>query len=80
MSVRFSERPTCSIQEACEATSLGRSYLYELIAAGKVRKIKLGKKTLIDVPSLLAVVAGERPTGDEMVAWLDALERKGGVA
>jgi excisionase family DNA binding protein len=56
MSVRFSERPVCSIQEASEATSLGRSYLYELIAAGIIRKTKLGKKTLIDVPSLLAAV------------------------
>jgi excisionase family DNA binding protein len=64
MSVRFSESPTCSIKEACEATALGRSYLYELIVAGKVRKIKLGKKTLIDVPSLLAAV-GARQMLDE---------------
>jgi excisionase family DNA binding protein len=56
MSVPFNERPTCSIKEACEATALGRSFLYELIADGKIRRIKLGKKTLIDVPSLLAAV------------------------
>jgi excisionase family DNA binding protein len=77
MSVRFNERPTCSVTEACEATSIGRSYLYELIAAGKIRKIKLGKKTLIDVPSLLAAVAGERPSARDMLGWLD---KQGGVA
>jgi excisionase family DNA binding protein len=65
--VRFSERPTCSIKEACEATALGRSCLYELIAAGKVRKIKLGKKTLIDVRSLLIAV-GVRQMMDRSAA------------
>jgi excisionase family DNA binding protein len=56
MSVPFSERPTCSVKEACEATALSCSSLYELIAAGKIRKIKLGKKTLIDVRTLLIAV------------------------
>jgi excisionase family DNA binding protein len=67
MSVPFSERPTCSVSEACAATSLGRSYLYELIAAGKVRKIKLGKKTLIDVRTLLIAV-GVRQMMDRSAA------------
>jgi excisionase family DNA binding protein len=76
MSVPFSERPTCSVNEACAAIPVGRSYLYELIAAGKVRKIKLGKKTLIDVPSLLAAVRGDaqRPSARDMFDWLDKQE------
>jgi hypothetical protein len=38
----------------------GRSFLYELIAAGKIRKIKLGKRTLIDVPTLLVAVGARQ--------------------
>jgi excisionase family DNA binding protein len=36
-----------SVAEACQATSLGRTAIYELIAAGKLRSITIGRRRLI---------------------------------
>ncbi len=36
-----------SINEFCAATSLGRTTVYELIAAGRLSPVKVGSKTLI---------------------------------
>jgi excisionase family DNA binding protein len=36
-----------SIPRACSATSLGRTKLYEYIAAGKLRACKAGARTVI---------------------------------
>jgi excisionase family DNA binding protein len=35
------------VREACRLTGIGRSKLYELIAAGEIRTIKVGSITLI---------------------------------
>ena len=35
------------VREACQLTGIGRSKLYELIAAGEIRIIKVGWITLI---------------------------------
>jgi len=35
------------VPEACRLTGIGRSKLYELIAAGEIRVIKVGSITLI---------------------------------
>jgi excisionase family DNA binding protein len=43
---------TVRIPEACRLTGIGRSKLYELIRAGKIRTIKVGTITLIPVGSL----------------------------
>jgi excisionase family DNA binding protein len=48
-----------SIREACRASSLGRSTLYAHIAAGRLRAIRVGGRTLIPAESLKALVAGE---------------------
>mgnify|MGYP001176252297 CR=1 FL=1 len=36
-----------SIKEFCAATSLGRTTVYELIAAGQLSSVKVGAKTLV---------------------------------
>jgi excisionase family DNA binding protein len=41
-----------SILDAAKASGLGRSTLYELIAAGKIEARKMGARTLIPVDSL----------------------------
>jgi excisionase family DNA binding protein len=51
-SIPFRERISCTIDEACAATGLGRSKLYEEIAAGHVAVHKIGKRTLVLVKSL----------------------------
>jgi excisionase family DNA binding protein len=40
------------VREACRLTGIGRSKLYELIAAGEIRIIKVGSITLIPFAGL----------------------------
>jgi excisionase family DNA binding protein len=43
---------TVRIREACRLTGIGRSKLYELIAAGEIETVKVGTITLVPVASL----------------------------
>jgi excisionase family DNA binding protein len=43
---------TVRVREACRLTGIGRSKLYELIAAGEIEIVKVGAITLIPVESL----------------------------
>jgi excisionase family DNA binding protein len=43
---------TVRVPDACRLTGIGRSKLYELIAAGEIEIIKVGTITLIPVTSL----------------------------
>jgi excisionase family DNA binding protein len=40
-------REALSIAEVCAATALGRTTIYEAIAAGNLKILKLGKRTLV---------------------------------
>jgi excisionase family DNA binding protein len=40
------------VREACRLTGIGRSKLYELIAAGEIRIVKVGSITLIPLAGL----------------------------
>lgn len=55
--IPFSERPTCSIAEACNAAGFGRTKLYELMDDGAVETTKIGRRRLVRVPSLLRFLA-----------------------
>jgi excisionase family DNA binding protein len=48
----FSRPLTVRIRDACRLTGIGRSKLYELIAAGEIEVIKVGAITLVPVSSL----------------------------
>lgn len=51
--ISFQAQPlTVRIAEACRMTGIGRSKLYELIGAGKIRTVKVGSITLVPVESL----------------------------
>jgi excisionase family DNA binding protein len=52
----FAQRLTCTVAEACEVTGLGRTRLYELIGNGRVTTTTVGRRRLIIVQSLLALV------------------------
>jgi hypothetical protein len=52
--IPFAERLTCSVADACDATSLGKTKLYELIATGTVRTKNVGRRRLVLVESLRA--------------------------
>jgi excisionase family DNA binding protein len=43
---------TVWVREACRLTGIGRSKLYELIAAGEIEIVKVGTITLIPTVSL----------------------------
>ena len=50
----FAQRLTCTIDEACEVTGLGRTKLYELIGAGQLDTTTVGRRRLVGVSSLLS--------------------------
>lgn len=47
-----------SIAEACAATSLGKTTIYAHIAAGRLRMIKIGGRTIIPFEALMAFLQG----------------------
>ena len=54
--IPFSQRLSCTIDEACEATSLGRTKLYELIGAGQLATTTVGRRRLVIVRGLLKLL------------------------
>lgn len=48
-----------SIREACQASSLGRTTLYNHISAGRLRAVRVGGRTIIPAESLHALIEGE---------------------
>ena len=52
----FTQRLTCTIDDACEVTGLGRTKLYELIGAGRIVTTTIGRRRLVVVRSLLALL------------------------
>jgi excisionase family DNA binding protein len=54
--VPFAQRLTCTIDDACEVTGLGRTKLYELIAARRIATTTIGRRRLVVVRSLLALL------------------------
>ena len=52
----FAQRLTCTIDDACEVTGLGRTKLYELIGAGRIVTTTIGRRRLVVVRSLLALL------------------------
>ena len=47
-----------SIKEACHASSLGRSTIYSHIAAGRLRSVRIGGRTVIPAESLRGLIKG----------------------
>ena len=56
-SVPFADRLSCTIEEACEATGLGRTKVYELIGSGQLVTTKIGRRRLVMVQSLIALLS-----------------------
>jgi hypothetical protein len=54
-SLPFTERRWCSVAEACQFSGLGRTRIFEELAAGGSIESKLeGRRRLVSVPSLIA--------------------------
>jgi excisionase family DNA binding protein len=54
--IPFAQRLACTIAEACEATGLGRTKLYELIGEGHLDTTTIGRRRLVLVRSLRALL------------------------
>lgn len=48
-----------SIKQAAQASSLGRTTIYGHIAAGRLKAVRIGGRTVIPAESLRALIAGE---------------------
>jgi len=57
--VPFAEKLTCTINEACEMTGLGRTKLYELIGDGHLATTTVGRRRLVVVRSLLSLLESD---------------------
>ena len=68
--IPFRDRVSCTVEEACEATGLGRTTLYKLIKERRVAKKKIGRRTVLLVPTLLAEIESSAPK-----QIVDALEK-----
>jgi excisionase family DNA binding protein len=58
--MQFTDRVTCSVREACEASSLGRTKIYEAIADGRLDSVRVDRRRLIRIASLLKFLDTER--------------------
>ena len=45
-------RTALRVREACDSLSISRSKLYEEVAAGRIKALKAGSRTLIPVASI----------------------------
>jgi excisionase family DNA binding protein len=61
--IPFRDRISCTIREACLATGIGRTKLYQEIAAGRIRTSKVGRRTLVLVESLVTLI-DPQPTSE----------------
>jgi excisionase family DNA binding protein len=52
----FRERLGCSPSDACEVLGVGRTFLYSLIAQRRIDVKKVGRRTIVSVPSLLKLM------------------------
>ena len=57
--IPFAQRLACTVAEACEATGLGRTKLYELIGEGQLHTTTIGRRRLVMVHSLRTLLEAE---------------------
>jgi len=60
--IPFSQRLSCTIDEACKVTSLGRTKVYELIGDGRLATTTIGRRRLVIVRGLLSLLEANKST------------------
>jgi excisionase family DNA binding protein len=58
-SIQYPPKLGYSIREACEATSLGKTTVYNHIASGRLRTVRVGGRTIIPADALHALLEME---------------------
>ena len=56
--ISFRQRVSCTIAECRKATGLGKTKIYEMIDQKRIEVRKVGRRTVILFPSLLAAIEG----------------------
>ncbi len=59
-SIPFRERVGCTVSEGRTVSGLGNTMLYELIGDGTLESIKVGRRRIILVRSLLRLIEGDK--------------------
>jgi excisionase family DNA binding protein len=54
------DRLTCTVREACHETGIGKTRMHELISGGVLESVKIGRRRLVKVTSLLRLVQEDR--------------------
>jgi excisionase family DNA binding protein len=54
--IPFRERISCTIAEACAATGIGRTKIYEAMSDGRLKSVKVDNRRLVLVASLLQLL------------------------
>lgn len=70
------ERIACSVAEACDLTGLGRTTIYARIQSGELITRKVGRRTLIVIHSLLALVDAPEDTRSRQLESIAAHRQK----
>ena len=58
--MQTTDKLSYGIKDACNATGLGRSFLYQKIADGELNTFKIGSRTLIAADDLAAFIERQR--------------------
>lgn len=64
--LRPSDKLAYSPAEAALALSCSISMIYVLLADGRLRRVKIGRRTLIPTTSLQALIADEAASGEHL--------------
>lgn len=56
--IPFRERVSAPVDETCRAVGLGRTTIYRLMDEGKITSTTIGRRRLIFVASVLALLEG----------------------
>jgi len=54
--IPFRERLSCTVAEACAATGIGRTKIYEAMSDGRLQSVKVDNRRLVLVASLLRLL------------------------
>jgi hypothetical protein len=54
--IPFRDRVSCTVDVALQASGLGKTFLYQQISKGRLKSVKVGRRRLVDVKSLLELL------------------------
>ncbi len=59
------ENTLLNVPEACERLRIGKTRLYQILNAGQIKAVRIGKRTLIPVVSIEEFINGLQPFKEE---------------